>query len=152
MDTLKKTGIVAGAVIGGVIGGGISLVGKLTRVKVVDDIGSSITSSSILTGEMAGKLVSGAADVASGALMKNPEKAGEGFSDLKFCGKQVTGNFVENIRYLTDSGSEIVSGVKAKDPGKAAGSVKKLAKWLAVGAITVGAIKMVDSDEDIGKE
>jgi len=50
MDSIKKTGIIAGAVIGGVVGGSISLIGKLSKIKAVDDVGSSIVSSSILTG------------------------------------------------------------------------------------------------------
>ena len=148
MDLLKKSGIIAGAVVGGVVGGSISLVGKLSRKEVIDDIGSSITSSSILTGEMAGKLASGAVDAASGKITKNPAKTSEGLDDLKGCGKQVVGNFTENFRYLAGSGKEIAGGVVHKDREKAIESAKNLAKWLVVGAITVGAIKMTSAKEE----
>jgi len=148
MDLLKKAGIIAGAVAGGVVGGSISLVGKLSKKEVIDDIGASITSSSILTGEMAGKLASGAVDAASGKLAKDPVKVLTGVNDLKGCGKQVVGNFTENIRYLTGSGKEIAGGVVRRDREKTIESVKNLAKWLAVGAITVGAIKMTSAKEE----
>ena len=147
MDSIKKTGIIAGAVVGGVVGGGISVIGKVAKMKIVDDIGASITSSSILTGALAGELVSGTADAVSGKLAKNPSRTKDGLNDLKDCGKQVVNNFFTNVHYLADNGGEIAAGIKGRDKGKIVGGAKKLAKIAAVGAITVGAIKMTDSDE-----
>ena len=131
MDTIKKTGIIAGAVIGGIVGGGISLVGKLAKVKIVDDIGSSITSSSILTGELTGTLASGTVDAVTGKISKNSKRTEEGVNDLKRTGKQVVNNVFTNVDYIIEN---------RKEP-------KKLAKFLAVGTITVGAVKMTDADE-----
>ena len=148
MDSIKKTGIIAGAIVGGIVGGSISLIGKLSKVKAVDDIGSSITSSSILTGELTGELASGAVDAVSGGVTKKPYKTREGLNDLKRGGKRVVGNFVENVRRTVDNSLEIAVGVKSMDGEKIKDGVKKLAKFAAVGAITVGAIKMTDSDND----
>ena len=147
MDSLKKTGIIAGAVVGGVVGGGISLIGKLSNIKVVDDVGSSVVSSSILMGGLTGEVASGTVDAVSGKITKNPSKTKEGLDELKGTGKQLVNNFVENVRYIADSGSEITTGIKEKDRGKVVKSAKKFAKWAAVGTITVGVIKIVDSEE-----
>ena len=129
MDMIKKTGIIAGAVAGGLVGGSISLIGKLSNVKIIDDIGSSITSSMVLTGELAGGIASGAVDAVSGGATKNPAKTKAGLDDLKQGGKQIVNNVVTNVNYIVEN---------RKDP-------KQLAKIIAVGAITVGAIKMTDS-------
>ncbi|MCL1809289.1 MAG: hypothetical protein FWG42_05885 [Clostridiales bacterium] len=145
MDSIKKTGIVAGAVIGGVVGGSISLIGKMAKAKIVDDIGASITSSSILTGALTGELASGTVDAVSGKITKNKAKTSEGTGDLKRCGKQVLNNFTSNVSYVVSSGDEIKDGIVQRDSKKIVESTKKLAKLAVVGAITVGAIKMVDS-------
>ncbi|MCL1982719.1 MAG: hypothetical protein FWG53_06525 [Clostridiales bacterium] len=147
MDSIKKTGIIAGAVIGGVVGGSISLVGKMAKFKIIDDIGASITSSSILTGALTGELASGTADAVTGKITKNQAKTSEGVNDLKRCGKQVLNNFTTNVGYIVGSGGEIKDGIVQRDGKKIVESTKKLAKLAAVGAITVGAIKMVDSDD-----
>ena len=144
MDFIKKTGIVAGAVVGGAVGGAISVVGKMTDIKAVDDIGSSITSSSILTGELAGKLASGTVDTVSGKIAKNRLKTDEGISDLKGGGRRVVNNFLTNVGRIVDNGGEIAAGIKTRDKGKVVGGAKKLVKFAVVGAITVGAIKMTD--------
>ena len=146
MDSLKKTGIIAGAVVGGVVGGGISLIGKLSKIKVVDDVGASVVSSSILMGGLTGEIASGTVDAVSGKIMKNPSKTKEGLSDLKGTGKKLVNNFVENVSYIADTGSEITAGIKEKDKDKIVDSIKQFGKWAAVGTITVGVIKVVDSE------
>lgn len=157
MDLIKKTGIITGAVVGGVVGGAISLVGKVADIKAVDDIGTSITCSSILTGELAGKLASGTVDTVSGKLAKNRPRTDEGVRDLKDGGRRVVNNFLTNVNRIVDNGGEIAGGIKAKDRGKIVGGAKKLVKFAVVGAITVGAIKMTDEkdaayDEERGRK
>jgi hypothetical protein len=149
MNSIKKTGIIVGALAGGSVGGGISLIGKLAKVKAVDDVGSSVVSSSILMGEFTGDIASGTVDAVSGKITKNPSRTKKGLNDLKGCGKKVVNNFVENVHYVADTGVEVARGVKAKDKNRVAKSAKKFAKWVAVGAITVGAIKMTDSDDEV---
>lgn len=151
MDAIKKTGIIAGAVVGGVVGGGISLVGKMANAKFVDDVGSSITSSAILTGELTGKIASGTVDAVSGKIINDRSRTGKGLDDLRGSGRQVVNNFLMNVGRIVDNGSEIAVGIKDRDGGKVAAGTKKLAKFAAVGAITVGAIKMTD-DEERGKK
>ena len=148
MDSLKKTGIIAGAVVGGVVGGGISLVGKLSRVKTIDDVGASVVSSSILMGGLTGEIASGTALAVSGKVTKNPSKTKEGLGELKGVGKQMVNNIVENVSYIADAGSEITTGILQKDKKRVVKSAKRFAKWVAVGAITVGVVKMAGSDEN----
>jgi hypothetical protein len=152
MDSLKKTGVIVGAVFGGVIGGSISLVGKLTNVKVIDDVGSSVVSSSLLMGRIVGDVASGTADTVFGKIRKDEAQVKEGLEDIKGTGKKLVNNVVENVAYLAASGHEIASSIKAKDKPRAVRSAKRLVKWVAVGTITVGVIKMEDSGQSSQKQ
>ena len=147
MDIIKKTGILGGAVIGGVVGGTLSVVGKVSKVKIIDDIGSSIVDSTLLTGAIAGDIASGTTDVVAGNIKKNPEQVQEGVSDLKSGGNRIVGNFVNNFHLTIENGSEVAQGIKNKDLHQTVKGAKTFVKMAAVGLITVGAIKLTDSDK-----
>ena len=148
MDKLKKSGIVAGAIIGGVIGGTLSVIGKVSKIKIIDDIGESVIDSTILTGSMAGNLASGTADAISGKVRHDEVQRREGIKDIKDTGGQVVDNFVENLKLMAGSGEEIITGVKNKNPKTVKRGVKSLAKIISVGALTVGAIKVKDDNNE----
>ena len=152
MDALKKTGIIIGAVAGGIVGGGISLIGKLSKKKIVDDLGSDIVSSSILMGGLVGEVASGTTDIVSGKVTKNAEKVQEGVDDIKGVGKQFVDNVVENVSYVVDTSGEIATGIKEKDKSRVSRGAKKLAKWITVGAITVGIVKIAKTEDDNPKD
>ncbi len=148
MDTLKKAGIIAGAAVGGVIGGTLSVIGKVTDIKIIDNIGSSIVDSTIYTGEIAGDIASGTTEVIAGKITKNPDKVTGGVQDLKDGGSKVAGNFVNNFKLVTSNGGEILEGVRERDSEKIKHGVKSLAKVAAVGIMTVGAIKIDDEENN----
>lgn len=142
MDILKKAGIMGGAVIGGVVGGTFSVVGEISKVKILDEIGASIIDSSITTGAIAGDLASGTTDIVVGKLAKNPKRIYRGKKDLKCGGGKIINNFCENLKLTIDNGGEIIKGVKAADKERTLTGVKTFAKMAAVGFITTGAVKV----------
>lgn len=147
MNNIKKAGIITGAVVGGAIGGTISFIGKMTNQKFIDELGESVVDSTILTGGIAGNIASGATNVISGKVQNSPLKVEEGKGELKSAGTQVVGNFVNNVQTVVDNSGEILEGVKKKDTMKILRGAKTLAKVAAVGAITVGAIKIKPETE-----
>jgi hypothetical protein len=147
MNKIKKMGIVTGAVVGGVIGGAISFVGKMSNQKFIDELGESVVDSTIMTGGIAGDIASGATNVVSGTLKKSSRKVEEGKGELKSAGTQVVQNFVSNVHTVVDNSGEILEGVKEKDRKKIIRGAKTLVKVAAVGAITVGTIKIKPEDE-----
>lgn len=151
LNNIKKTGIIAGAVVGGVIGGTLSVIGKVSKTKFIDDLGESIVDSTILTGGIAGNIASGTTHLMSGAIQKEAAKVEEGKQDLKEAGGQVVGNFVTNTKTVLNQSGEILDGVKKRDGKKVVRATKTLAKIVAVGAITVGAVKVKveDTEEEI---
>lgn len=148
MKSLKKAGIIGGAVVGCVIGGTISVIGKVSNKKFVDQLGSSIVDSTIMTGDIVGTVASGATEVISGVVKKDIPQKTKGKKELKKAGGKVVDNFVDNFKTVADSGEEIFNGVKKRDHKKVVKSVKRLAKVIIIGAITVGAIKLNDDDEN----
>lgn len=148
MNNIKKAGIITGAVVGGAIGGTISFIGKMTNQKFIDELGESVVDSTILTGGIAGEVASGATNMISGKIQSSSRKVEEGKEDLKSAGTQVVQNFVNNVQTVVDNSGEILEGVKEKDKRKIIRGAKTLAKVVAVGAITVGTIKIKPEDPD----
>lgn len=147
MNNIKKAGIITGAVVGGAIGGTISFIGKMTNQKFIDELGESVLDSTILTGGIAGEVASGATNVISGKIQNSSLKVEEGKEDLKSAGTQVVQNFVNNVQTVVDNGGEILEGVKENDKKKIIRGAKTLAKVVAVGAITVGTIKIKQEEK-----
>jgi hypothetical protein len=147
MKTIKKIGVTAGAVIGGVIGGSVSMAGKLSGVKFVDELGESIVDSAICTGGIAGDIVGGAASVAMGKLKSDEAQARAGVLDLKSGGRQIVGNIAENVKTIAENGGDVVLGIKDMDGKRVLRGAKTLAKVVVVGAVTVGAIRVKKSDD-----
>lgn len=146
MNNIKKAGIIAGATIGGLIGGSVSVIGKVSKNKFVDELGESIIDSTILTGSIAGTVASGASQLVKGKIKKNPETIKEGSENLKEAGDQIVDNFVNNMKTVLNNGGDILDGVKKRDRKKVVRSTKNLVKVIAVGAITVGAIKVKEEE------
>jgi hypothetical protein len=147
MKTIKKIGVAAGAVVGGVVGGSVSLAGKLSGVKFIDELGESIIDSAIYTGGVAGNIVSGTTDVIVGKLTDDEALFHDGTGDLKAGGKQIAGNIVDNVKTIAESGGEIAVGVKEMDGKRITRGAKTLAKVAAVSAVTVGAVRVKKSDD-----
>lgn len=152
MNKIKKAGIVTGAVVGGVIGGTISFIGKVSNQKFIDELGESVVDSTIMTGGIAGDVASGATNVISGKINKSHRKVKEGKEELVSAGTQVVDNFVGNIKTVVDNSGEIIEGVKEKNSKKILHGAKTLAKVAAVGAITVGTIKIKPEAESPDSE
>ncbi len=149
MDNIKKAAIAAGAVAGGIIGGTVSLAGKMTKTEVVEELGDGITDSAIMTGELVGEALSGAADLVAGGLRKDHDMISEGGKELKHAAKTTLTNALNNIKVIGRSGAGIVGGMVRGDKQEVARGLKNLGKMAAIGLVTVGVVKA--SQDDRGK-
>jgi len=147
MNKLKKATIFIGAITGGVLGGSIDLVGKMTKVNFLSELGEGIVDSALLTGEIVGGAISGTADMISGTVVKDSEKCAEGTRELGHAGKQVLRNAVTNIQMMADNSGEMITGIRTRDKARTISAAKTLAKMATIGAVTVGAIKLKKNDE-----
>jgi hypothetical protein len=124
----------------------------VTNQKFIDELGESVVDSTILTGGIAGEVASGATNMISGKIQNSNRKVEEGKDDLKSAGTQVVQNFVDNVQTVVANSGEILEGVKQKDKKKIIRGAKTLAKVVAVGAITVGTIKIKPEEEEEDKK
>ncbi|MFA7661776.1 MAG: hypothetical protein WCX59_03065, partial [Anaerovoracaceae bacterium] len=115
MKVVKKTGIVAGAVVGGVIGGAVSVIGRVSNKKIVDNVGESVVDSLIYFGGIAGNLASGATDVLVGNIREDIQQVDEGIDDLKDGGKMLVGHWVHNAKLIIGETGEVVKGAVHRD-------------------------------------
>ncbi len=148
MKNVKKAGILAGAVAGGIIGGTVSIIGKLTHKKIIDNVGESVVDSLIYAGSIAGNLVSGAADVVVGNIQDDKEQVEEGLDDLKGGGKMLVGNWIHNAKLVVGESGDIIKGVRAGDTEKIKEGVKTIGQIAVVGAMTVGAIRLKKDEKE----
>ena len=145
MEKLKKAAILGGAIVGGAIGGSCSFIGKLSKVKFLDELGDAIIDSTLLTSTIAGEIASGTLETAAGALRKNKIQKSRGIRDLKSGGGRVFQNWKDNFYVLKDNSGEIVGGIKEKDGRRVLNGAKTLGKVAAIGFITVGAVEVGSS-------
>lgn len=148
MDVLKKSGIAGGAVVGGVIGGTLSIIGRLSKNKFLDELGGNIVDSTITTGQIAGQVASGATDIVVGSFKHSPQHLITGKRDMKEAGGKVVHNYVSNAKLIIENGGEIIQGVRQRDAKKIRNGARTLGKIVAIGALTVGAIKVKPDDQD----
>lgn len=148
MNTLKKAGIIGGALIGGFIGGAVSIIGHVSKKKFLNELGDNIIDSTILTGEIAGEAASGATDMVIGKLKKKPSFVRRGKKSVNNAGRKVVRNLVTNCKTILDSSLEMLDGVKQKDKKRIISGARTLCKIAAIGAITVGAVKAGSANED----
>ena len=148
MDVMKKAGIIGGAVVGGLIGGTVSIIGHVSKNKFLDELGGNIVDSTILTGQIAGQAASGAADVVTGGVKRNPKRLKAGKEDLKQAGGKVVQNYVTNAKLILENGGEIVEGVRHKDGKRIRNGAKTLGKMVAIGALTAGAVKVTPDEPE----
>jgi hypothetical protein len=83
-----------------------------------------------------------------GGLTKDDELFRAGTDDLQAGGKQIVDNVVDNVKTIAGSGAEVARGVRDLDGKRVVRGAKTLAKVVAVGAITVGAIRVKTPKED----
>lgn len=149
MKTIKKAGIIGGAITGGIIGGAVSVIGRLAGRKTIENIGESVVDSMIYAGSIAGNLASGATDLMAGNIRKDKEQMEDGLDDLKDGGKMLVGNWVHNAKLVLGEGGDIFQGAREGDREKIKEGFKTIGQIVVVGALTVGAIKLKqDKDED----
>lgn len=148
MGKIKQAGVCAGIAVGSVIGGTVSMIGKMTDKRVIDELGENIMDSTILTGEIVGEAASGATNLVAGKIKKQPSKVKKGKKELGSAGGRVVENAVTNVKNVADQSGEILEGIKMKDKKRVAKGLRTLGKMAVVGMLTVGAIKVDEIAEE----
>ena len=82
MNGIKKGFITGAAIAGGALGGIVRAGGHALRVPVIEELGDAVLDSAVLTGSIAGQIVSGAADWTAGIVSGEERRKQQGSYDF----------------------------------------------------------------------
>ncbi len=144
MGLFKSLGSLAGTVIGGVVGGTVELVGGFTNIKLLREVGEGVYKSSIKGCEMIGQAVDGSVSIADGIISNNKEKINKGFGEVGDTVFKTVVGIGNGIGSVAKSSIQIVEGISEGDSGKISNGSKNIAKAVAIGALAVGVLDVLD--------
>lgn len=149
---LKELGSFVGTVTGSVAGGAIKVVGEVTGSKFIDEIGDGVKNASQFAGDKLGEAASGAWDIGASVVTQDSKRFDEGVNDIvKATGDtfKAAGHTVCNV---VENGANVVVGVIDGDNEQLKKGAKGLTKTVAVGAIALGVVDVVDGDGSVSAE
>jgi hypothetical protein len=141
---LRDVGKFAGQALGFVVGGAVGVVGELTGSEFIKEVGDGVKKASENTGDVVGQVVDGAWNTASGIIQDDKSKIDNGLNDMgDSIGRTAKGVF-NGAKSTFNNGKDIYEGFRYDDDKKIKSGVRNIAKTVAVGALSIGVIDLVD--------
>lgn len=144
MSFFKSLGEGLGSLSGEILGGTIKKVGEVTDSRFIQEVGTGVNHSMQYTGNLLGNLADGAVDIGSGIINKDGEKMEQGFDEI---GNNVTDfgkRALHSVGAVLTESNKAIEAFSQGDYETAKRSGEMLAKMVAVGALSVGVIEIVD--------
>lgn len=152
MGLLKKGFEIFGEVAGTAIGGGVKLIGNATNNDFIKEVGEGVYHTSKNSGEILGQFAEETYTLAKGVIGKDKDEAVKGLKDVGAAtGKTVKG-VGNGLKNTLVSGIDVVSGAINDDPEAMKRGASKLAKTVAIGALSIGVLDALDIIGDDGVE
>ncbi|MGM9951048.1 MAG: HNH endonuclease [Lysinibacillus sp.] len=149
----RSIGKGAGKLAGGLIGGTIKLAGKAVGSKYeeagdwIEDVGEGVKKSSAFALENAGQFIDGAAQGAYGLVKDDPYYKEQGLQDLKQSSTRTVKAVGSSLHYVGANIGTTAKGFAAGDKEQGIEGLKNLGKVVAVSALAVGVLDLIDSPE-----
>ena len=153
MSIGRSVGKGLGKVAGGVIGGTIKLAGKAVGTKYdeagewMEGVGEGIKKSSEFALESAGQFIDGAAQGTYGLVKDDPYYKEQGLHDLKQSSTKTVKAVGGSLKYVAGNIGSTAKGFASGDKEQGIEGLKNLGKVVAVSALAVGVLDLVDSPE-----
>jgi hypothetical protein len=144
MSIIRGIGKYAGKAAGLVIGGPIQIIGEFTGVELIEDIGKGVRTASEFAGDTAGQVVSGAVDTVSGIINEDPTIRDKGLSEMGSAVGRTAKGIVVTVKGAVNNGGEVIGGFIDGDNNRIKQGASSLLKTVAVGALAVGVVDVVD--------
>ncbi|WP_374723955.1 HNH endonuclease [Calidifontibacillus erzurumensis] len=152
MGIFRFTGKKFGKGIGMVLGDSLKFVGKKLDNEFgdfVEEVGKGVKSASEFSFDLAGQALDGIWNTTSGLIHKDKYKQQKGFDDLKAAGSRTIKGVGQTLKSAGNDVSNIYHGVRSSDYDRALYGTRKLGEKVAVGAIAVGVLDIVDGIDNI---
>lgn len=144
MGFLKELGKLAGDVAGTVVGGTVKVVGEVTGVKLIEEIGDGVKRASSFAGETIGQAASGIWDIGAGLVTQDQRQLDEGLGDIGGAIGSTARGVGMTVVNVVENGGKVVGGVFNGNGEQFAEGAKGLVKTAAIGALAIGVIDVVD--------
>ena len=149
MGFLRGVGKYSGKAAGFVIGGAVNVVGDITGIKFLNEVGDGVKSASEFAGDTLGQAADGAWNTASGFIQNDEDKKNRGLSDMGDSVSRTAKGVYQTAKHTYGNGKDVYTGFKMNDDALIKNGISGIAKTVAIGALAVGAIDMVDG-VDVG--
>lgn len=144
MGFIRDLGKGVGTVLGGVIGGPIQIVGELSGIEVLEDIGSGVRKASTFAGDTFGTFTEGTVNTISGIVQDDVAKRDEGLNGMGEAVGRTAMGAIHTAKTAVVNGGEIIGGALDGDMDSVKNGAKGLLTTVAVGALAIGVIDVVD--------
>ncbi|MGB3259855.1 hypothetical protein [Paenisporosarcina sp.] len=149
MGFLRGVGKYSGKAAGFVIGGAVNVVGDVTGIKFLNEVGDGVKSASEFAGDTLGQAADGVWNTASGFIQNDENKKEQGLSDMGDSVSRTAKGVYQTAKHTYGNGKDVYTGFKTDDDTLIKSGLSGIVKTVAIGALAVGAIDMVDG-VDIG--
>lgn len=149
MGFLRDLGNFTGKAAGFVVGGAVNVVGEVTGSKFIKEVGDGVKRASEFAGDTLGQVADGAWNTAAGIIQKDDDKIEQGLGDIGDSVSRTANGVYVTAKGTYHNGKDVYEGFKYDDDEKIKSGIKNIAKTVAVGALAVGVVDMVDG-VDIG--
>lgn len=149
MGFLKSLGSVVGKAVGTTVGGGIEAVGTAVDSNFVKEVGQGVYNSTVVSTETLGSLADGVIMTIHGIAIEDEKKIKEGYSEANNAVKTTVIGVGRTITYAANGVDEVYNGLANNDLGMAEQGVRKVAKIVAISALTVGVLDILGGGDAI---
>jgi len=144
MSFLKTFGKYAGKTAGIVVGGPIQVIGELTGSDVIEDIGKGVRKASEFAGTTVGQAADGAIGTVAGIINDNPTQRDQGLNEIGSAVGRTAKGVYQTAKHTVHNGGEVIGGFIDGDHDRVKKGAISIAKTVAIGALAVGVVDIVD--------
>jgi hypothetical protein len=147
LSFIRSLGKFAGKAAGVVVGGPIQVVGELTGVDLIEDIGKGVRKASEFAGDTAGQIADGAVNTVSGILKDDSKQLDRGLGDMGSAVTRTAKGVVVTAKNTLHNGGEVIGGFMDGDNARVKKGAASIVKTVAIGALAVGVIDVMDGGD-----
>ena len=152
MGLLKDLGKIAGSVAGIAVGVPVCLVGGIIKSDLIQQIGEDACNVTAHTGELLGTLAEGTTETIYGAVTSNKSMQTTGKEKLIQGSTSYAKGLAKGVTNMAIKGGQTIDAIANGDTEKAIKTGKEIVKTVAVGALSIGILDVIDgldfSDND----
>ncbi|WP_394140023.1 HNH endonuclease [Cytobacillus oceanisediminis] len=149
MSLIRNIGKYAGKCAGILIGGPIQIVGELTGIELLEDIGKGVQKASEFAGDTAGQVASGAVDTVAGLVNENPSQRDKGLGNMGNAVSRTAKGVVVTAKNTLENGGEVIGGMLDGDNDRIKKGASSIVKTVAIGALAVGLVDVIDGADGV---